>query len=109
MAERDDLMDIGMRAAQDAKRAAVDMVRFGKAEVVNRPAFGRNLKRHERITQHLAFVSTPGSMELSWDELETQHKVPKGSIPRRWLDYGVLVKRELDEEERNAGKELDGA
>ena len=107
MAERDDLMNIGMEAMQDAKNAAVDMVRFNKAEVVNRPAFGRDLKHHERITQHLSFVNTPGTMELSWDELETRYKVPQGSIPRRWLDYGVFAKRELDQEEAKAKKELD--
>ena len=107
MAERDDLMEIGMGAMQDSKDMSLDMVRFMKAEVVNRPAFGRNLKRHERITEHLNYL-TPGVPERSWDEVEARYKVAKGMIPRRWLDYGVLIKRELDEEERKAKKELDG-
>ena len=108
MAERDDLMKIGMSAMQEAKDVAVQMVRDGKSQVVNAPAFGKELKRDERITEHLTFINNPGTMELSWDELETRFKVEEGKIPRRWLEYGKLVKRELDEEEGRAKKELNG-
>ncbi len=100
-------MEIGLNAMKDAKDTALDMVRFSKAEIVNRPAFGRDLQRHERITEHLNFLSVPGVMEMRWDELEAQFKNEPGTIPRRWLEYGRLVKRELDEEERKAKKEND--
>ena len=99
MPERDDLMQIGMDAMQDAKDAAVSMVREARASVVNAPAFGRSLKRHERITQHLSFLNNRATMELKWDELESQFENEKGTIPRRWLDYGRLIKQELDQEE----------
>jgi len=104
MAERDDLMQIGMNAMKEAKDVAVQMVREGKSEVVNAPAFGKELKRPERINQHMLYLTTAGTMALSWDELETRFKVQEGKIPRRWLEYGKLVKRELDEEERKAEK-----
>lgn len=103
MAERDDLMEIGMNAMKDAKDVTLDIVRASKAEIVNRPAFGRDLQRHERITEHLNFLNVPGVMEGKWDELETQFKNAPGTIPRRWLEYGRLVKRELDQEEKKAG------
>jgi len=102
MAERDDLMQIGMDAMKDAKDTAVSMVREARASIVNAPAFGRELKRHERINEHLSFLNNAGSMSLKWDELETRFKIPEGTIPRRWLEYGRLVKQELDQEEAKA-------
>ena len=108
MPERDDLMQIGMDAAQDAKDAVVESVRFGKAHIVNAPAFGRKLQRHERITEHLSFLNNTASMSLKWDELEARFKIEQGTIPRRWLEYGRLVKQELDQEEAKAKKERDG-
>lgn len=102
MAERDDLMQIGMDALQDAKDAAVGMVREAKMQVVNAPAFGRELSKDERLQEHIHFITNPGSMSLKWDELETRYKVPEGHIPRRWLEYGKFVKRELDAFERDA-------
>lgn len=108
MPERDDLMEIGMNAMRDAKDTAVSMVREARASVVNAPAFGRKLKRHERITEHLSFLNNPGSMSLKWDELETRFKIPEGTIPRRWLEYGRLVKQELDQEESKAKRGSDG-
>ncbi len=98
-----DLMAMGQEAMEEARDIAVQQVREMKANVVNRPAFGRRKTRQERLTEHRAFLADPLAPAAKYDELAARFQPPpEKPVPRRLVDYALLAARELGEEERDA-------
>ena len=99
MPDNQDLMQIGQDALDEAKGLAVEQIRTMKAEVVNRPAFARELSREERLTSHRRFLSDAQLMDDTYSELAARFKLPPDKpIPRRLLDYGLLIMKELGDD-----------
>ena len=105
MTETSDEMEMQQNAMRDAKNMHVELTRNLNAEVVNRPAFGKELSREDRLTHHMAWRAEPASQKQSWKEVVDRFKVPEGAIPRRWVDYWALTEKEIGEASRKAGKE----
>lgn len=106
MTESADEMEMQQNAMRDAKNMHVELLRNLNAEVVNRPAFGKELSAEERLIGHLAWRGEPSSQRQSWKEIVDRFKVPEGKVPRRWVDYWVLTEKEISASSRKAGKEL---
>ena len=102
MVNEPDLMAMGQQAMEEARDSAVEAGRSIKAQLVNRPAFGRKLSRQERLAQHRAFVSNPVLVEARFDELSARFNLEKSMIPRRLVDYLLLAHKELTEEAEDA-------
>ncbi len=103
MASEPDLMAMGQEAMEEARDSAVEAGRSIKAQLVNRPAFGRKLSRQERLDRHRAFVSDPIQIEARLDELSARFNLPEDKpIPRRLVDYLLLAQREMTEEVEDA-------
>ena len=99
MVNEPDLMAMGQQAMEEARDSAVEAGRSIKAQLVNRPAFGRKLSRQERLAQHQAFVSNPVLVDARFDELSARFNLPEDKpIPRRLVDYLLLAHKELTEE-----------
>jgi hypothetical protein len=96
-------MALGREAMEEAKRLAVDSAREAKALIVNSPAAGKELTRPERRMRAEQFVRSDEQMELEWQKLESRFTPPQdGLIPRRWLDYGVMIMKDRKTEEPDA-------
>ena len=106
MTESADEMEMQQNAMRDAKNMHVELLRNLNAEVVNRPAFGKELTAEERLIGHMAWRGEPASQKQSWKEIVDRFKVPEGKVPRRWVDYWVLTEKEISANEVRAGKEL---
>ena len=106
MTEAADEMEMQQNAMRAAKNMHVELTRNLNAEVVNRPAFGKELSREDRLTYHMAWKAEHGSQTQSWKEVVDRFKVPEGAVPVRWVDYWKLVEKEIGEASRKAGKEL---
>ena len=103
MADRpDDMMAQGMEAALEAKARAIDTIREVRGTLVNSQAWGRELTKTERIARHRQFLDSPDQMEMEWQNLEARFKRSGvAGIPRRFLEYGLLIARDLREERTN--------
>ncbi len=103
MTSEPDLMAMGQQATEDARDSAVEAARSIKSQLVNRPAFGRQLTRQERLERHRAFVTDPVQIDARYDQLTAQFNLPEDKpIPRRLVDYLLLAQRELTKEAEDA-------
>lgn len=103
MAEERDLMALGREAMEEAKGLALDSVREMKASVVNSPAAGKALTRQERRDSADDFLASPDQMELEWQKLESRFQAAEpGMIPRRWLEYGLMIMKDRKQEAPDA-------
>ena len=100
--EPPDLMAMGQEAMEDARDGAVEAARSIRAQLVNRPAFGRKLSRQERLDRHRSFVSDEFQIDARYDELTARFKLPEDKpIPRRLVDYLLLAQKELTKEAKD--------
>ena len=102
MTEQSDYMAIGQRAAESAKETAIDTVRQIKASVINRPAWGKENTKKQRIDMHRMMLQNPLAMEEEYDAVSQRFAVPEGHVPVRWGEYGVLARRDLESEAEDA-------
>ena len=100
MTEAADEMEMQQNAMRDAKNMHVELTRNLNAEVVNRPAFGKELSKEERLIYHRSWRAEPASQRNSWKEVVDRFDVPEGAVPRRWKDYYLLVEKEIGEARR---------
>ena len=95
-----------LTALQDATREGghinVQMVRDTKAKIINRPAWAEKKTKAERVEAHRQFLASPLAMEEEYDAVAARFNVPAGYVPRRFLEYGVLAKRDLESEADDA-------
>ena len=106
MTEAADEMEMQQNAMRDAKNMHVELLRNLNAEVVNRPAFAKELTTEEALNYDMAWRAERSSQKQSWKEVVDRFDVPEGQVPIRWKDYWILSGKRIDAASRKAGKEL---
>ena len=101
---QDDYLLALQKATREAGDISLETVRQIKAQTINRPAWAETLTKQQRLERHRYFLSTPLAMEEEYDAAAQRFNVPQGSVPRRWLEYGVLAHKELQAAEKEQGQ-----
>ena len=101
MADPGDMMEGMLNAMSEGKAESLALIRKFQSEVVNRPAFGPEVPKAQRLFHHQLFLDTPGEMVMVYDQLHSTYGIgqnPKKPIPRRIVTYGILALKELNAE-----------
>jgi len=102
MMPEQDLMAMMRGAFEEARDEVVDVVRWGRASIVQGPAVGRKLTAQQRRERYRAWRASPDLQAASFDELSARFELPpEKPIPRRLVDYARLGEREANDAETN--------